>query len=162
MFRKALLISLLIVFSIAEAIAHTGGGKQIRNFGRLMHILEQGYEVSIVIKYAKCNLELDGEIVDDKIDAVGGMKIDVFEYFSRGVVYNEEAFVVFSESKLIKNPIGDGFVYNYVKVKIFESNKVIITAKYLNATTMDEEMSEKFYGNINNGKNDGGIFLYLH
>lgn len=126
-----------------------------------MMLLKKGYEVKLVIHYAKCDLEIEGERVEDKMDAIGGMKIDVFEYFDRGVVYNDEAFVVFSEAKLIKNPLGEAYVYNYVKVKIFESNKVVITACYLNALTFEEEMSEKFYGNINSGKNDGGIYLYL-
>jgi len=158
MLKKVAIIALVLSLS---AVA-TAGGRQVKNFNRLMQCLIMGFEVKFVVHYVKCDLEVDGILTDEKIDAIGGMSIDVFEFFARGVVNNEESFVVFSESKLIENPIGEGFVFNYVKVKVYESNRVLITAKYLDAITLEEIMGETFHTHIDNGKNDGGVFLFCN
>jgi len=111
--------------------------------------------------YAKCQLISDNEIEDKVPDAIGGMTIDVYEYFEKGAVRNDQAFVVFSESKLIQYPKGEGYVYNYVKVKITADNKVKITAEYLNPVNFSVMMTENFFTSINDGKNEGGVFLFV-
>jgi hypothetical protein len=100
-------------------------------------------------------------VVEKVPDAIGGMKIDVWEYFAPMSVRNEKAFVVSSTAKLIKYPKGEGFVYNYVKVRINSDNSVKIDAKYLDSVSFEEIMTESFYGKINDGKNNEGIFIYV-
>lgn len=136
------------------------GNKPLKDFNELMGALNGGYNVSVVIHYAKCQLEIDGEIQENSPDAIGGMEIDVYEYFAPMTVYNKLAFVVTSKSKLIQNPIGDGYVYNYVKLKIYEDDSVIIIAQYIDPLTYKVIMDEKFIGMINNGKSNAGVFLY--
>jgi hypothetical protein len=51
-------------------------------------------------------------------------------------------------------------VYNYVKVKVSEDNKVKITARYIDPKTMEEVMDENFFGEINNGSNEAGVYFY--
>jgi hypothetical protein len=68
--------------------------------------------------------------------------------------------LVSSTSKLIQYPKGDGYVYNYVKIRFYDDNSVKITAEYLDANTYKVLMSENFYGEIANGKNEAGIYLY--
>lgn len=149
------LIAILLTTSFAFA-----GGKQLKDFKILMDELKGGKQVGLVIHYAKCSLEIDGEIQETSPGVIGGMTIDVYEYFARGVVYNQRAFVVFSKSKLISNPLGEGYVYNYVKLKVYEDNRVEITARYLNALTLEVEMEETFRSFIHNGKNDAGVHFY--
>jgi len=84
-----------------------------------------------------------------------------FEYFAAGAVYNKKAFVVSSTSKLIQNPTGDGYVYNYAKVKVDESNEVRITAVYLEPLTMEEKMTENFFTEVNDSENEGGASFFI-
>jgi len=132
----------------------------INSFADLMKALNSGKNVRVVIYYAKCQLISDNEIEDKSPDAVGGMSISTYEYFAQKAVRNDKAFVVTSETKLIANPKGKGYVYNYVKIKISEDNKVRIIAQYLDPKTYETLMDESLYTSINDGKNDAGFFIY--
>lgn len=135
--------------------------QQVYSFDELMNALKSGKKAHAVFQYAKCKLISDNEEQEKSPDAIGGMDLDTWEYFAANAVKNKEAFVVFSENKLIKNPKGDGFVYNYVKVKITPDNKVRITAQYVDATSLVVKMDENFFGVIHDGKNEGGISLFV-
>lgn len=104
----------------------------------------------------------DNEIAEKIPDAIGGMSIDTWEYFAKGSIRNEKAFVAFSASHLIQYPKGDGYVFNYVKVKVAEDNKVKITARYIDPKTFDTLMDENFFGEIKNDKNEGGVLFLLN
>jgi len=136
------------------------GQKQLTDFDKLMASLNKGQSVKAIFHYAKFQLISDNEISKDTIDAVGGMSVETYEYFAKGAVRNKQAFVVFSESKLIKNPLGKGHVLNYVKVKVTADSKVRVTAEYLDPKTYEVNMTENFFGDMNDQKNESGIFFY--
>ncbi len=152
----------LLIFGILMLLLNQlqAGNKQLKNFEKLMQALKGGEAVSVVLHYGDCQLEYDGEIQDESVDAIGGMNIDVFEYFAAGSIRNELAFVVSSTSKLIQNPLGEGYVYNYVKLKVDETGRVTVTAQYIDPLTFETVMDEKFHGWINNGKNDACVYFY--
>ena len=77
---------------------------QLLNFEELMTALKSGKEIHMVIQYGKCKLISDNEEKEKVPDAIGGMKLDTWEYFAVKAVKNDKAFVVFSESKMIQNP----------------------------------------------------------
>ena len=147
--------SILLLFAVS-----TFAQKQLTSFNDLMGALNSGKHVRMVFYYNKCKLISNNEEAEKVPDAIGGMDIVVYEYFAVGAVHNKLAFVVTSESKLIENPKGDGFVQNYVKVKVLEDGKVVVSAKYIDAKTYDITMDEKFFTEINNGKNDTAAYFY--
>lgn len=153
-FQTLLLISIFFWMPIVI------NAQQLKSFDELMTALKAGKEVKAVFQYAKFKLISDNEEQEKVPDAIGGMELSTWEYFAANSVRNKDAFVVFSESKLIQNPKGDGFVYNYVKVKITPDNKVKVTAQYVDSKTMEVKMDENFFGIINDGKNEGGATLY--
>lgn len=155
--RKVVLFVLSLILISGASYAQ----KQLNSFDGLMEALNKGGQVRVIMHYAKCQLISDNEIEEKVPDAIGGMSIDVYEFFEKGSVRNEQAFVVFSQTKLIQNPRGNGFVNNYAKVKIFADNKIKITAEYLEAVSYEVKMTENFFTSINDGENDGGVFLYL-
>ncbi len=155
--KRLFIFAMLVFVSSAFAMA---GGEQLKNFESLMDALKAGKNVKVVINYPLCKLISDNEIQEKIPDAIGGMTIDTWEYFAENAVRNKEAFVVTSTNHLIQNPKGDGFVYNYVKIKILADNTVKITAKYLNTITFAEQMDENFFGEINDGKNDAAVYFY--
>jgi hypothetical protein len=133
---------------------------RVTNFNELMQALNAGEQVRVVIQYGLCEWATDLDKQSPVPDAITGMNIDVFEYFAPGAVHNKMAFVVFSNSKLIQNPIGKGFVYNYGKLRINSDNTVQINAQYINPKNFKVVMDETFIGNINDGTNGKGIHLF--
>lgn len=152
---QKIIISLFILW---PALAHS---QQIYSFDDLMSHLKAGKKVTAVFQYTKFKLISDNEEQEKIPDAIGGMELSTWEYFAPNAIKNKEAFVVFSENKLIRNPKGEGYVYNYVKVKISADQKVKVTAQYLDASTFLVNMDENFFGQLNNGRNEGGLSLYL-
>lgn len=153
--------SLLTLATVLLSILMVNGQKQIDNFEDLMEALNSGKNVRTVFHYKECQLISDNEVQEKIPDAIGGMSIDVYEYFAEGAVRNKEAFVVASTSKIIKNPMGKGYVYNYAKVKVKASNEVRITAVYLDPLTFEEKMTENFFTEMNNSNNEGGAYFYV-
>ena len=133
--------------------------QKLESFDQVMDALKQGKVVHAVFYYKDCQLISDNEIEEKSVDAIGGMKIDTWEYFAKGSIRNKEAFVVTSATKLIANPMGKGYVYNYVKLKIYESGKVKITANYVDSVTHEETMTENFFTEINAGEKGAAHFF---
>lgn len=152
--RKLLLLSLLLIPGMLMA-----KNQKLESFEQVMNALKQGKVVHAVFYYKDCQLISDNEIEDESVDAIGGMKIDTWEYFAKGSIRNKEAFVVTSATKLIANPKGKGYVYNYVKLKIYESGKVKITANYVHSVTHEETMTENFFTEINVGEKGAAHFF---
>ncbi len=152
--KKFFIIS-AILFITTNVLAQT---EQLISAKSLFEKLNLGKEVNVVIHYAKCKLIVDGEEVQSP-DAVGGMKLMPFEYFARMSVRNEKAYVTSSETHLISHR-SYGYVLNYVKIRIFEDDTVEIIARYLDPNTYQIKMDETFWAVINNGSNDGAVYLY--
>lgn len=152
-------ISLTVILLLFCSL--TFGQEQITSFEKLINYLNEGGQVRVVFHYAKCQLISDNKIEENAPDATGGMNLDTYEYFAKGSIRNKKAFLVSSTSHLIENPLGNGYVYNYVKLKIFDDGQVRIIARYLDPQTKKENMDESFYTEMNDGFNDGGAFFYL-
>jgi cobalamin biosynthesis Mg chelatase CobN len=133
---------------------------QITGFTELMESLHAGERVRVVMQYSLCAREQTGSETDTIPGVAASLEIDTWEYFDRGSVGNAQAFVVFSQSKLIENPLGKGYVLNYGKVKIREDNSVKVTARYLHPKTLRVKMEEFFRCAVNDGRNRAGIYLF--
>lgn len=132
--------------------------KKLNSFEELFSSLKNGYQVRVIVEYIKCQLFIDSVEVNS-VNAIGGMTIKTFEYFAKGSIRNQKAYIVFSENVLISHK-RYGYVYNYVRFRIFEDNQVEITARYLNPDNFEVKMDETFYCRINDDKNDGGLNLF--
>ena len=74
-------------------------------------------------------------------------------------IRNEKAYVTASETRLISHR-SYGYVLNYVKIRIFEDDSVEIIARYLDPNSYEVKMDETFTALVNNGSNDGAVYLY--
>jgi hypothetical protein len=144
-----------ILFFYSLTFAQT---TQLNNFEDLMSALNNGESVRAVIHYGKCELIIDSVAVEAP-DAIGGMEFQTFEYFAKMSIRNEKAYVTTSETVLIGHPYY-GYVYNYAKLRIYEDNSVEIIARYLDPNSYEVKMDETFTTIINDGKNEGAIYLY--
>jgi len=90
------------------------------------------------------------------------LTVNIFNYrgyHEKGVVRNDKAYISCSETVLINHPFY-GYVYNYVKLRIYEDDSVEIIAQYVDPQTYEIKMDEKFLTIFNNGTNEGGIYFY--
>jgi hypothetical protein len=128
----------------------------LHSFAEVKEALTSGFPVRVVAHYGKCKLVSDGK--EEKApDAIGGMPVETFEFFARQSVRNPKAFLVFSTANLINYK---GYIYNYGKFKIYEDNRVEITAQYAKPVTFRVIMDETFSSVINDGRNDGAVFFF--
>lgn len=153
------MIFLLIVFILTAPLRLDANPQAILDFKTLMEILRSGGEVRCVIHYGQCQLISGNAIKEKSPEAVGGMAIGTWEFFAAGAIRNPKAFLVASESTLIRNPIGDGYVYNYAKLRLEEDGKASLQAQYLNTTDMSVRMDETFHTRIFDGTT-GAVHLY--
>lgn len=151
----------LVLAAFSALPARAAGTVRITNFQQLITSLNTGEQVRVVIHYKLCRLASDKEGQINIPDAVAGMDIDVYEYFAAGAIGNKEEYLVFSQSKLIQNPKGEGFVYNYGKVRVNADNSVIINAKYIHPKTYEVLMDQFYTGEINDGQNNEGVNFFV-
>ncbi len=135
--------------------------KQLTGFDSLTKALFAGEEVRVVIHFGKCRMTGEGAEPDKPKNAVTGMAIDTYEYFGEGFRPGSKPFLTFSESKLIRNPLGKGYVINYGKVKVLANDSVTITAQYLKPGRHKVLMDATFKGVISNGTNGGGVSFFI-
>ncbi len=154
---KVLMLFLLTIIAFVYVSAET---IQLKSVAEVMDALKKGEKVRMVVYYAKCQLISGNEIEDSSPDAIGGMDVGTFEYFAPNSVRNPKGFLAFSENSLIEHR-SYGYVINYVKVRVYDDNKVQITAQYLKTDTHEAVMDESFYSMVNDGKNDkAAVYFY--
>jgi len=152
--KKNILFFTAFLFSFIICNAQT---TQLNNFDEIMNALKSGESVRAVIYYGDTKLIIDGN-EEEAPNAVGGMMLETWEYFAKGTVRNERAYVTSSESVLIGHGYY-GYVYNYAKLRIYEDNSVEIIARYLDPKTFEVKMDETFKSVINNGE-EGAVYFY--
>ncbi len=154
MIRLKITICILLIFS-----SHAfGQKKRIDSFTELYNNLIQGENVSVIIEYGKAILISDSGITKS-IDAIGGMSLLPFEFFPKGSIRNEKAFISSSTTTLISH-YRYGTVYNYVKIRLYEDDTVEIIVNYFDSVTFAIKMKEMFRAQINSTNNGGAVSLF--
>lgn len=139
--------------------SHAQSQPLVTDFASLMAALKDGKEVRAVIHYGRCRLVTDGK-ESKSPDAIGGMSFTTFEYFAAGSIGNPKAYVTTSETVLISHP-SRGYVYNYVKLKVYEDTAVDVVTRYLNPSTFEVVMDEIFYGQMSTSAENRGAYFFV-
>lgn len=125
----------------------------ITTYGDLLATLKSGARVRTVLDYGKCTL-----LGQPGPNAIGAMNLDTFEWFGAKVLGNPKAYIAASENHLIRLP--SGFVFNYVRIKVIEDEKVQIEVKYLDPLTYAVSVDELIDCGISDGKTESGATFY--
>jgi hypothetical protein len=157
---RRLTVFVSIGWMLAAAAFAQNPPRQLKDFSQILTALKAGAPVRAVFHYKDMKLFINNKEEKTIPDAVGGMDVGAFEYFAPGSIGNKEGFVTFSHTQLIKHP-RYGTVLNYVKVSVYETNKVRIVAQYLVPNTYAVKMDEVFDSEVNNGSSGAGTFFYL-
>ena len=131
----------------------TPGPTQITTYSDLLAALKSGARVRGVFDYGKCTI-----LGAPGPDALGAMGLDTFEWFAKGVVGNAKAYIAASENKLIAYP--PGHVYDYVKVRVFEDEKVTIGVQYLDPVTFAVSVDETINCGLSDAMTERGATFF--
>ncbi len=152
---KILSYIIVLIFLNLSTFAQS---RQLKDFNEYLEALTSGMNLKIVIHYEKCRLLVDSvEVPSPKV--IGGMNIKAFEYFAKGSVNNDKAFISTSESILIFHP-RYGYVFNYVKLRIFENNSIEILVTYLDPKTYEVAMEETFYSELSDQVDSNAVYIF--
>ena len=151
-------ILVVLLFCLLLSDINLSQQVQIKNYNELITALTNGKSVRVIIHYQRCRLIIDGT-EQKSPEVIGGMDLEPFEYFAKGAVNNNKSFITSSETVLISHP-RFGYVFNYVKIRIYEDNTAEIIARYLDPKSYDVVMEETFIASINDGSETGAIFIY--
>ncbi|MBN1150645.1 hypothetical protein JXA84_05425 [candidate division WOR-3 bacterium] len=124
----------------------------------LKNNLLSGIQVRVVVHYGTCTVLIEGEPIQEPPDAIGGMNIDTFEIFSKGVFENEYEYLSFSGNSLVL--LRERHVINYVKFRVFENDSVSIRAQYVDPLSYEVLMDEEFLTMIRDEKGNGGVLFF--
>lgn len=114
----------------------------IADYAALTRTVERGDVVRAVIHFARCRLKADGKESAGP-NAVGGMELGTFESFAPMLFNNPHGFLAASEARLISHA-RYGYVLDYVKVRIYDDDRVDVVAQYLDPKTFEVKMDELF------------------
>ena len=153
---RSRLAMLAFVATLAAGSA-LAGPRPITDFEALMSALQAGETVKVVVDYGRCDLIVDNH-PETAPQAVGGMVIDVWEYFAAGSIGNAQAFLAFSHGSLIQHA-RRGMVINHVKFRVMEDGKVTIGARYLDPVTYEETMFQNLFTTIADGEQGAAAFF---
>ena len=122
---------------------------KLTRFPDVLKAATSGASLRAVLDYSRCKLMVDGK-EEPSPKAIGGMAFSAWEFFDKGVVRNPKAYLTSSETILIAHP-RYGYVFNYVKVRLYDNDSVEIVARYLKPGTYEAVMDETFLGKLGEG-----------
>ncbi len=154
MFRVASAICALLF--AASALA---GPRPLEDFDALLGALRSGAAVRVVVDYGRCELIAENQ-PETAPQAIGGMVVDVWEYFAAGAVGNPQAFLAFSHGSLIQHA-RRGMVINHVKFRVMADGEITIGARYLDPVTYEVTMFQNLFTTIAHGEEGAAAFYRL-
>jgi hypothetical protein len=110
------------------------GPEQLTTYADILDTLKSGARVRVVLDYAQCTI-----LGSPGPKALGAMNMDTFEWFDKGSIGNPKAYVAASETHLVRL---NTFINDYVRIRVFEDDKVGIEVKYLDPVTYAVSVDE--------------------
>jgi len=154
---RCLPLVLLTFLTLPCAAASAAAPRQLTDFDALLDALRTGRTVRVVVDYGRCELIADNE-PQTAPQAIGGMPVDVWEYFAAGSIGNDRAFLAFSHGSLIQHA-RRGMVINHVKFRVLADGEVTIGARYLDPVTHEETMFQNLFTTIADGEQGAAAFF---
>ena len=161
MFLKSMLVPLAFFTASAYSADYKlTSGTQIRDFKHLKIALFSGKTIKSIHNYGKC-LEIDPETGEQYpgAQAVGGMVIDSFEYFSTGTANNDQPYIAASTSKMVL--IGEKFYQDYVKLRFFQNGRIQTVARFYDPKTHEVIPLHDYECKLNVDSNDEAISMTI-
>jgi hypothetical protein len=132
---------------------------QLKSFNEILEALNKGEKVNAVIHYADCKLTAEGKEAKSP-DEIAGMQMLPFEYYAAGVI-TKRGFISSSETVRVFLAGFNGFVDNYMKVRVYDDNAVEITVKYITTDKLEVQSDKLYAGEINDGSNGKGVYFFI-
>jgi hypothetical protein len=103
-------------------------------FEQIKTLLFAGKKIRIVFDYQKLSHYINNELQEKSTNAVNGLSIEDYEYFSVNVVQNPIPYIATSSAVLVTHA-RYGIIYNYGKIRIYEDDRIEISVIYIDVQT---------------------------
>ena len=154
------------VFVLALLSMQAIGQTRLKNFDELFQAMKQGKDVKVVIYYERCELFSDGVKQEKSPNAVGGMKLETYEYFDGSVFKGKLPSFITSSQTVLINHRKYGYVYNYVKIRMLKDGSVEVIARYLKprkfSTKFKVVMDETFKTKFGDSVSESGVEFFAN
>ena len=149
---------IIVILTLTFCVNSFSETTQLKSFTEILDALTKGEKVNAVIHYADCKLTADGK-ESKSPDEIAGMQMLPFEYYAAGVIA-KRGFISSSETVRVYLAGFNGFVDNYMKVRIYDDNTVEVTVKFLTTDKLEVQSDKLYTGEVNDGTSGKGVYFY--
>jgi len=128
--------------------------KPLGSAAEILSALKAGGQVRVVLHFKGMRLVNEKGQPEEAPDAFSAMILEPYEYFAAGAIGNPVGYLASSHAQLIRHA-RYGYIYDYVKVSVYDNNQVKILVQYLSPTTFELKMEETFTTDIATGQTGG-------
>jgi hypothetical protein len=154
MYKKIYGLMLTVFMLSVSTTAFAAAYKNLSNYPELLTALKNGHGVRAIIQ-----INTTPNDIESKHDVIGAMNFTQFNKYpivTNGQVKNG---IATSINMLVQHK-KYGFVYDYVRLRVFEDNSAELFSAFLNPKTYAQLQSITFYFQLNDKKAKNKIVLY--
>lgn len=124
-------------------------------------MLASGKTVRISIYYSKCKPVLSGKKVEKPSEVVSGFTAGSFELVPKSSGKGNKDAIILSNFMLNEAASGKGFVYDLVKLSVFDDGKILISTHSISPLTFEGELHEQYETGMYQGEEENaGVYFY--
>ena len=143
-----------LLILIAAAGPASAQPRTLQSAAEILSALKAGGQVRVVLHFKDMKLVNDKGEPEKSPDVFSAMVLEPYEYFAAGSIGNPVGYLASSHAQLIRHA-RYGYIYDYVKVSVYDNNQVKILVQYLSPTTFELKMEETFTTDIATGQTGG-------
>jgi hypothetical protein len=148
----SILATVLLALCVARPLA--AQPRALRSAAEILAALKDGGQVRVVMHFHEMKLVNQKGEEEKSPDTFSGMTLEPYEYFAAGSIGNPVGYLASSHAQLIRHA-RYGYIYDYLKVSVYDNDQVKILVQYLSPTTFELKMEETFTTTVADGKNAG-------
>jgi hypothetical protein len=145
-------VAILVILFTAPPLA--AQPKPLGSAAEILSALKAGGQVRVVLHFKDMKLVNEKGEAEKSTDAFSAMILEPYEYFAVGAIGNPVGYLASSHASLIRHA-RYGYIYDYVKVSVYDNGQVKILVQYLSPTTFELKMEETFTTEVASGSNAG-------
>ena len=123
--------------------------------------LETGRTLKVIIHFGNCHAIGTDKKAEDSPGIVTGFTVGSFDFFPKNSARNSKEFISLVSGNMNETLPGKGYVYNFLRLKIFEDGKVAITTSQINPLTFENDSLGLYEAQMFAGEaEEAGVYIY--
>ena len=134
---------------------------ELTSYQELKMALEAGKTLRVIVHFANCQPVGTDKKAESSPGIVSGFTIGSFDFFPKNSVRNSKDFISLVSGNMTESLPGKGYVYRFLRLKVFEDGKIAITSSQVNPLTFENDTLELYETQLYDGETaEAGIYFY--